>query len=65
MWLQLLRVLNGLGFDNGTWCYHGYHVLLCTGGYGFVFIAQDVRSNKLFALKVSKACITLVLLIHC
>ena len=28
-------------------------MLSCAGGYGFVFIAQDVRSNKLFALKVS------------
>ena len=40
-------------------------MLLCAGGYGFVFVAQDVRNNKLFALKVSKGCITLVLLIYC
>lgn len=29
-------------------------MLLFTGGYGFVFIAQDIRSNKLYALKVNK-----------
>ena len=39
-------------------CYYGYIVLLCTGGYGFVFIAQDVRNNKLYALKVSDKIIT-------
>ena len=33
-------------------------MLLCAGGYGFVFIAQDVRTNKLYALKVSDKIIT-------
>lgn len=29
-----------------------YGLALCTGGYGYVFVAQDTKSGKEYALKV-------------
>lgn len=39
-----------------------FYLIWCTGGYGYVFVAQDTKSGKEYALKVCTKSITCTLL---